>query len=932
MGLFSKIFGDANSRMLKKLEPEVAQINELEPEIEKLSNEELRAKTEEFKERLEEGEELDDLLHEAFACAREVAKRTLGQRHYDVQLLGGIVLHQGKIAEMRTGEGKTLAATAPVYLNALSGNGVHVVTVNDYLAKRDAVWMGQVYDALGMSVACVTQEGAFQYDKTYVQEVEGEKAGEEEVYDKERDEKGSFKVIDEFLRPVEKREAYACDIVYGTNNEFGFDYLRDSMALSKEQLSQRDHAFVIIDEVDSVLIDEARTPLIISAPDTEAPQHYQMFAKIAPRLKENEDYNIDEKRKAVLVTEEGVKKVEQMLGLGNLYEEGLRLVHYLEQALRAQVLYHRDRDYVVRDGEVVIVDEFTGRLMPGRRWSEGLHQAVEAKEGVKLQAESRTLATITFQNYFRMYDKLSGMTGTAATSAEEFWKVYQLEVAIIPTHKPMIRDDRADLVLRTQEGKFRALARMVREKHDRGQPVLIGTTSIQKNELVSEWLSREGIPHEMLNAKNHEKEGAIIAQAGRRGAVTVATNMAGRGVDIILGGTPPDKDEAQAVKDLGGLSVVGTERHDARRIDNQLRGRAGRQGDPGETQFLLSLEDDLLRIFASERVQKLMSMTNVPEDQPLESRMVSKAIESAQSRIEGHNFDARKHLLEYDDVMNKQREAIYRKRRAVLEGEGEEALEQLAKFFDEELEAVAVVHLGSEYVQEWNIEEFMETLKALLSLPDNAHAALLALSEGKAPEEGKGDPLADLKDVNARRDAILTWAHELFEAQVENRREELEEEMFLTLAKQVILRSVDALWVEHLENMEALRDEVRLRGYGQRDPLVEYKREARRVFESLQASIRARAVQMFFRAQVHRHAPREQQRVVAHRGAVMATSPQDTAGGQQSGQAARQAAPVRKKKDIGRNDPCPCGTIDPNTGRVYKYKKCGLIDAPHHKG
>jgi preprotein translocase subunit SecA len=915
MVFLQKLFGDPNERELKRLWPIVSRINALEEATRALSDEALRAKTAEFREAFAKGKTLDELLPEAFACVREAARRTLGQRHFDVQLLGGIILHEGKIAEMRTGEGKTLAATAPAYLNAIPQKGVHIVTVNDYLARRDTVWMGQIYDALGMTVGCVTQSGSFVYDPHHRHEEWAGGGDSEDRHDEERDTTGSFRVIEDYLRPATKKEAYACDITYGTNNEFGFDYLRDHLVLSKEEISQRGHAYAIVDEVDSILIDEARTPLIISSPDTDAPRYYETFARLAPRLKEGTDYNVDEKRRSVLVTEDGVRKVEQWLGIANLYEEGFRLVHFLEQALRAQVLYQRDRDYIVRDGEVIIVDEFTGRIMPGRRWSDGLHQAIEAKEGVKVQAESRTIATITFQNYFRMYEKLAGMTGTAATSAEEFAKVYRLEVIIVPTHKPMIRIDKPDLVFRTEEGKWRAIVRLIRECRERGQPVLVGTTSIAKNEHLSAMLAREGIPHEVLNAKHHEREGAIIAQAGRKGAVTVATNMAGRGVDIILGGNPPDPQEAEDVRRAGGLFVIGTERHEARRIDNQLRGRAGRQGDPGMTQFFLSLEDDLLRIFGGDRLRGLMERLNVPEDEPIESGMVAKAIESAQARIEGHNFDIRKHLLEYDDVMNKHREAIYRRRRAILYAD--DPHEEFRKVFEEEIGAIAAIHLAGDYPSEWNVEEFVENLKAMVPSPDDLHGRVLAIAErGESSAEGAADSGSSLS-VDARRNAILALAMELFEQGCVSRREAFGEETFRDLERQVLLRAIDMLWMEHLETMEALRDAVSLRGYGQRDPLVEYKTEAQRVFRQLEAAIRSRAIQMLFRAQLHAHETQESAELprfarepnAERRGMVLGAPASPTPTQRAS---FREGA---KGKRVGRNDPCPCGS-----GK--KYKKC----------
>ncbi|MCD6500414.1 preprotein translocase subunit SecA, partial [bacterium] len=636
MSFLTKLFGDPNEKYLKKLQPIVDKINMLEPKFKHISNEELKKKTKEFKERLRKGETLDDILPEAFALVREAAKRTLHQRHFDVQLIGGIILHQGKIAEMVTGEGKTLAATSPLYLNALTGKGCHLVTVNDYLARRDTVWMGQIYHLLGLSVGCLNHAQSFLYDPNY------KKPDEEK--ERIRDELGSFQVVEDFLRPCSRREAYLADITYGTNHEFGFDYLRDNMVLALENQVQRGFNFAILDEIDSVLIDEARTPLIISQPDFEASKMYREFSKITPQLNENLDYNIDEKMKVVTLTEKGIDKIEKILGLRNIYQEkGIKYLHHLEQALRAKVFFQRDRDYVVRDGKVIIVDEFTGRLMPGRRWSGGLHQAIEAKEGVEVQPESRTLATITFQNFFRMYQKLAGMTGTAVTSAEEFDKVYHLEVIVVPTNKPLRRKNLPDRVYKTERGKFLAIVEEIKKRHQKGQPILVGTTSIEKNEYLGKLLEREGIPHQILNAKHHEREGQIIAQAGKLGKVTVATNMAGRGVDIILGGNPPDPKEAQKVKELGGLHVIGAQRHEARRIDNQLRGRAGRQGDPGSSQFFVSLEDDLLRIFGSERIKSLMEVLKIPETQPIEAKILSGAIEKAQARVEGLNFDLRKH-------------------------------------------------------------------------------------------------------------------------------------------------------------------------------------------------------------------------------------------------------------------------------------------------
>ncbi|MDP3052013.1 MAG: preprotein translocase subunit SecA [bacterium] len=776
MSLISKIFGDANNRFLKGLEPMVREINALEDKFAKLSGGDLKKKTEEFRNRLNPpaggGETLDDIAAEAFACVREAAKRTLKQRHFDVQLMGGMALREGKIAEMKTGEGKTLVATLPAYLNALTAEGVHIVTVNDYLSRRDAVWMGQIYDALGLSVGCLNHEQSFLYDATHYTHSENQERQEDEA----RDTLGSFKVVHEFLKPCTRQEAYAADITYGTNNEYGFDYLKDSMAYDKEQLVQRAYNFAIVDEIDSILIDEARTPLIISAPDTESEELYSTFSHIVPRLKENSDYTVDEKMKAISITESGIEAVENMLGIKDIYtEKGIKYVHHLEQALRAQALFRKDKDYVVKNGEIIIVDEFTGRLMPGRRWSEGLHQAIEAKEGVQVQKESRTLASITFQNYFRMYKKLAGMTGTAFTSAEEFSKVYNLEVAIIPTNKPMIRTDYPDLVYQSEKGKFLAVAEEIKNLHKTGQPVLVGTVSIEKNEYLSALLKKDGVSHRVLNAKHHEEEGEIIAQAGRKGGVTIATNMAGRGVDIVLGGNPPDAKEGEEIKNTGGLFVIGTERHEARRIDNQLRGRGGRQGDSGKTRFYVSLEDDLMRIFGSGKIKNMMGRFGIPEDQPIENRLVSKAIESAQSKIEGFNFDARKHILDYDNVMNVQRNKIYGWRRQILFSDNDSLKEIIKEIFS----ARGGSALGGE-------------------------------------KEGKD-----------------------FELLEKHRQEMGDDTAFFNMQRFLLLRVIDMLWVDHLETMEYMRSSVGLRAYGQRDPLVEYKNEGSRLFKALESAIRA---------------------------------------------------------------------------------------------
>ncbi len=796
----TKIFGDANEKYIKKLNPLLDKIDSLEAEFSQLKDEDFPLKTQDFQERIKEKESLDDILPEAFALLREASKRVLNQRHYRVQLIGGIVLHQGKIAEMKTGEGKTLTATLPLYLNALSGKGAHLVTVNDYLARRDMVWMGQIFHFLGLSTSCLNHEQSFLYDPQFKKE-------EEE--DKIRDALGGFKIVEDYLKPCTRKEAYLADITYTTNNELGFDYLKDNMVFSFKDKVQRDLNYVIVDEVDSVLIDESRTPLIISAPDTESSKWYLEFARIIPRLKKEIDYEIDEKLRVATLTEAGINKVEEILGKGDIYNErGIKYLHFLEQALKANTLFFRDKDYVVKDGEIVIVDPSTGRLMPGRRWSAGLHQAIEAKERVLVKPESLTLASITFQNYFRMYAKLAGMTGTAITSAEEFDKVYKLDVIIVPTNKKMIRKDLKDKIFKTEKAKFEAVIVKIKEKHEQGQPILVGTTSIEKNEYLGKLLEREGIPHSILNAKNHEKEGEIIAQAGKKGGVTVATNMAGRGVDIILGGNPGSKEEKQAVLDLGGLYVIGTERHEARRIDNQLRGRAGRQGDPGTSEFYLSLQDDLVRIFGGDRIMTIMERFNIPDDMPIENNLISKSVESAQSKIEGMHFDSRKYTLEYDDVLNIQRTRIYKERDDIL------------KKADD------------------------NTLRAFL-----------------------------LGKVQENKEAYL------------NKIKEVGEDNMKQIERIASLRIIDTMWQEHLENMESLRESVRIRAYGQRDPLIEYKKEGRIMFEDLMKDIDFKIIDSILKAQI-------------------TIQPKEVI---------KQVLSLKKK--VGRNEPCPCGS-----GK--KYKNC----------
>jgi preprotein translocase subunit SecA len=885
MSFLSKIFGDSNSRFISGLYSVVDQINTLEPEYQKLTDDQLKAKTSEFKSRLAKGETLDDILPEAFAAVREASRRNSGLRHFDVQLMGGMILHQGKIAEMRTGEGKTLVATLPAYLNALTGKGVHVVTVNDYLSRRDAVWTGQIYAALGLSVGAINHDGSYLYDPTH--------QNPSDPLDKERDATASFRVIHEFLRPVERAEAYQADITYGTNNEYGFDYLRDNLVYSKEQMVQRPHHFAIVDEVDSILIDEARTPLIISAPDSESGELYQTFARAVPHLKEGDDYTVDEKLKTVSITESGIEKIEQRLGMQNLYDEGgVRYVHHLEQALKAHVLFKRDKDYVVKEGEVIIVDEFTGRMMPGRRWSEGLHQAVEAKEGVKIEKESRTLATITFQNYFRLYEKLSGMTGTAKTSAEEFHKVYHLDVATVPTNKPMVRVDSPDRIYKTEMGKYRAIAREVKERHEKGQPVLIGTVSIQKNELLSTILEQEGIPHNTLNAKNHEKEAEFIAQAGRHGAVTVATNMAGRGVDIILGGNPPEAEDGAKVRAAGGLHVIGTERHEARRIDDQLRGRAGRQGDPGSSQFFVSTEDDVIRVFGGDRLKNVMNTLGISEDDVIENRFISNAIAQAQTRIEGHHFDSRKYVLEYDDVMNKHRTAVYKVRKEALFTDN--AKDMILGYITEQIEGIVRAHMVSESGQP-DTKEMIEALKGMYLLSSESESKIRESAE-------KGD-----------EEATISMALESAMQAYEAREKDMGTETTRNIEKAVILRTVDEIWMDHIEAMEHLRDSVRLRAYGQRDPLIEYKLEGQQMFERLLGTIKAQIANMIFKV-----SPAQQQQtqktIIEERGALDISAPEVT-GGTHSETLPGKSIKQESHPELGRNDPCYCGS-----GK--KYKKC----------
>lgn len=802
MSLISKIFGDPNAREIKKAQARVLRINNLESKMTGLSDDSLRAKTEEFRKQLSSKKgrvSLDDILEEAFAVVREASKRVLNQRHYDVQLIGGIVLHQGAIAEMRTGEGKTLVATLPLYLNALEKKGAHLVTVNDYLARLHAGWMGQVYHFLGMNTGVIMQQAAYLYDPEYT----------DENHDDERL---------RHLRPVERAEAYNADITYGTNNEFGFDYLRDNMVQDLSQIVQRKLHYAIVDEVDSILIDEARTPLIISQSAGKSTERYYNFAKIAKRLEPELDYTKDEKQKAVSLTEAGIKKVEKALDVSNIYEAGrIEDVHHVEAALKAEALFVKDKDYVVSDeGEIVIVDEFTGRMLPGRRYNEGLHQAIEAKENVQIQAESQTLATITFQNLFRLYTKLSGMTGTALTEAEEFAKIYSLEVTVIPTHKPMIRKDLPDRIYKSEQGKYTAVVSETKERNDKGQPVLIGTVSIEKNELLSRMLKQAGVEHQVLNAKNNEAEANIVAEAGRLGAVTLATNIAGRGTDIVLD---------DSAKELGGLHVIGTERHESRRIDNQLRGRSGRQGDPGSSQFYVSVDDDLMRVFGGDRIGALMNTLNVAEDVPIENKIITKSLETAQKRVEGHNFDIRKHLVEYDDVMNSQREIIYKMRREFLSNKDLEP--QIMTMLRSEFAAIVSTHTSSSTGMA-DLKRIQEVASTIMPMSKNWHKNIIEKSS----------------------EAIVSNLEENAKSEYKKRQKDFGTETMQLINKLVCLKVVDSAWLQHLETMDHLRDGIGLRGYAQRDPLVEYKAEAYRLFNSLQTGINAEVAGTIFKVEI----------------------------------------------------------------------------------
>lgn len=947
MSFISRFFGGEKTAR-EKYQAELDKVNSYREEVAGLSQEQIQKEISQlrqgfvgpsanFKTKEEIYERLKEIRPRVFALVREAAKRSIGQTHYDVQIIGGLALSDGRIAEMRTGEGKTLTATAPLVLFALAGRGAHLVTVNDYLARWQSSLMGQVYQYLGLSVASIQHEASFRYDPSY-------QPDEEEIKKVEGEVQGL--VLDvKHMRPITRKEAYACDITYGTNNEFGFDYLRDNMAPHAERLSQRDLFYAIVDEVDSILIDEARTPLIISTPDTEPTSKYYEFAKLVEKLDGSTDYVIDEKKKATSLTDAGITKIEKLLNVPNIYDtsKGVTTIHHIEQALRAKTLFKKDRDYVVKEGEIVIVDEFTGRMMFGRRYSEGLHQAIEAKENVKIQAESKTLATITFQNLFRLYMFLSGMTGTAKTEEEEFFKIYRLQVETIPTNRDMVRQDMQDVVYKTEEAKFKAIAKEVKERHKKGQPILIGTVSIAKNEMLADVLKAEGMPFEVLNAKNHEREASIIAQAGRIGAITVATNIAGRGVDILLGGNPVDAEEAKAVREAGGLHIIGTERHESRRIDNQLRGRAGRQGDPGSSQFFVSMEDDLMRLFGGERMKSLMNTLGLPDDQPIEAGMVSKSIESAQKKIEGLNFDARKHVLEFDDVLNHQRNHIYKLRRKYLPGQPANTA-NLEQEINESKEDSLVpspgrVSLGEGEAENEQSAPHVPDLKSeYLELINKEISEIVSfnLQSFEGGEESAEDRI--VKDLNvilpvskelvseikeeaknsankefAISDAVQSFAKELFE----QKEKDMGPEVFDGVLRFVALSSIDEFWMEHLDTMDHLRDSVRLRGYGQRDPLVEYKKEGHLMFQRLLSEINKQMVGLIFKinAQIQ---PRvaEPVRVVTNK---------------ESDASLSASASSTSEKEPGRNDPCPCGAINPQTGSVYKYKKCGMINAPYHK-
>jgi len=853
VSFLKKIVGTKNDRELKRLDNYVREINALEPDTQKLSDDELKNKTQEFKNRLNQGESLEDILPETFAVVREVGKRTLNMRHFDVQLIGGVVLHEGKIAEMKTGEGKTLVATLPIYLNALTGKGVHLITVNDYLARRDSEWMGAIYKFLGMSV------GVIQHD----------------MNDKER------------------QEAYQSDITYGTNNEFGFDYLRDNMKFDSAEFVQKHLNYAIVDEVDSILVDEARTPLIISGPSEESTDKYYKINQIIPPLKKGSDFDIEEKTRSVSLTEGGVAKAEKLLNLNNLYDpKNIEILHHVNQGLKAHAIFKRDVDYVVKEGEVLIVDEFTGRMMPGRRYSDGLHQALEAKENVKIESENQTLATITFQNYFRMYEKLAGMTGTADTEAAEFHSIYKLEVIVVPTDKKMIRDDCSDVIYRTTKEKFNAIVDEIVELNKKGQPMLVGTISIENSEKISHMLKRRGVKHHVLNAKHHEKEAEIVAAAGKKSSVTIATNMAGRGTDIVL---------EDGVPDLGGLHILGSERHESRRIDNQLRGRSGRQGDHGSSRFYISMEDDLMRIFGSDRISGIMQKLGMEEGVPIEHKLISRAIENAQKKVEGHNFDIRKHLLEYDDVMNKQREVIYEQRREVLEGKNlkERIFEMIEDLFEDSYNTFIDPEA---YPEDWDVEGLKEWTSSLFSVNMSLNGKNLLKINNQQEVEIAELTCEDLKE------RLLKTIKETYEL----REKQMGDEKIRWLEKRIMLYVIDTIWKDHLLSMDHLKEGIGLRGYAQKNPLNEYKKEGYEMFVGMIERIKQGIMEYLFRVQVATEEeqeigfmPQQQQKMLENHG-----GPPESRGG-----GGVQTTVKRNTEKVGRNQPCPCGS-----GK--KYKKC----------
>ena len=888
--ILSKFF-DSNEKEIKKLKPLVSEINSFEEKIKKLKTEEFPKKTEEFKNRIKDGESQETILPEAFALVREASQRTIGQRHFDVQLMAGIVLSQGKIAEQKTGEGKTLSAVPALFLHSLTGKNVHLVTVNDYLARRDAGWMGPIFKFLGLSVSSIINQESFLFDPDFTNE-------------------NTTDYRLSHLRPITREEAYKADVVYGINSEFGFDYLRDNMATDLPQLVQRGFYFAVVDEVDSVLIDEARTPHIISAPDEAPTQKYYEYAKLIKNLTSQTDYKVDEKLRTAHLTDHGIEKIEKMYGISQIYEKDFDTVYHLEAALKALTLFHKEKDYIVKDNEVILVDEFTGRLMIGRRLSEGLHQAIEAKEGVSIQKESKTLATVSLQNYFRLYERLAGMTGTAITEAEEFNKIYKLDVVAIPTHRPMIREDYPDAIYKTGRAKLTAVAEAIEKASKIGQPVLVGTTSINKNEIISELLKRRGVKHEVLNAKNHEREAEIIAKAGEKGSVTVATNLAGRGVDIILGGDTPKSSDGREKKEtlgweewekkhkdvveLGGLYVIGTERHESRRIDNQLRGRSGRQGDPGASSFFVALDDDIMRLFGGETISNLMTRFNMPEETPLAHPLVSKAIQQAQAKVEGFNFDIRKHLVEYDDVLNKQREIIYGRRRKILESQNsEESKQEIKEKIDSVLANIVTLYDSYENYQEDRNQKIVDEFSTIIPFDENS---LLQIKKQLEQLTTSQDKISFLTNI----------ASDLYK----KKEEQVGSDLMRQIEKFVTLSVIDNLWTDHLDVIENLRQGIGLRGYGQKDPLVEYKNEAFKMFEKLINAIDDQIAHMIYKIQV------QETPVPTEHVHVQENIPEGEVSSSQN-----QKSKVKNQK-LGRNDPCPCGKTDPNTGRPIKYKKC----------